>query len=304
MIKQIFEIIPSKRSSNEALVTYVNFLTNFKKLSVFTGNSVGYMNNKILEPCLLESLSLIEEGVEPERIDKVLVNRLGLRAGPFHSIDLSGIEIKDLNDRKIKLENLFNEYQIELFKSKDEKPKLRKQPSTLPDDEIKDEEKVITIKVPVVLSNWYSDLLYKIYNANLKGSSILGKEGIPSGFYDYKGKGLAPNPAAKEVIEKHRVDMVRSNYWFIFLNLPANLLSSIFFLSSILPSLNSFYFTSSMPLLPTTLCFLHLLLSFLIFLSSFLPTYHPIFLCFYSSFLPLLPFLCPSFPPSSSSFHD
>ena len=198
-------------TSKETVQKYVGLLRKLRRYPIFTGNSNGNIVNQIFEPCLQEALHLLEEGVALDHIDRILVERLGLSKGPFNLLDLMELSAADINARKLKVEQLYVQYQIELLTPIEEIPKLKKQPSTLPDHI--EENKVIVIKAPVILSNWYSDILEKMHAAGLKGLKF-GEGGsfTGSGFYAYGPRENVQNPEAMVVIEKHRTDMVRSKY--------------------------------------------------------------------------------------------
>ena len=198
-------------TSNESIRKYSELLGKLRKYPIFIGNSTGYLVNKLFEPCVQEALHLLEEGVPLDHIDRILVKRLGLRKGPFNMLDSVELSAADINVTKLKIEERFKKYQIELLTPIEEKPKLKKQPSTLPEDV--EENKVIVIKAPVILSNWHSDILEKMHAAGLKGLQFdEGGKCTGSGFYNYGIREFIRNPDAMVVIERHRADMVRFKY--------------------------------------------------------------------------------------------
>src|SRR5262249_38487255 len=63
------------------------------KVSAYAGNCDGFVANRSRIPFNLEQGLMIEEGVLPEQVDKVMVD-FGYPVGPFTVNDMSGLDIR------------------------------------------------------------------------------------------------------------------------------------------------------------------------------------------------------------------
>lgn len=62
------------------------------KVPVRVKDSPGFLVNRVLAPYLSESLLLLEEGVDPDRIDRSMI-RLGFAMGPLKVMDTVGLDV-------------------------------------------------------------------------------------------------------------------------------------------------------------------------------------------------------------------
>ena len=87
----LVEVIRGKYTSDETVVTSVNYIKKLGKTPIVMNNGVGFLVNRILFPYITEATLLIESGNDIETIDKVMT-RFGMPMGPIALIDLVGID--------------------------------------------------------------------------------------------------------------------------------------------------------------------------------------------------------------------
>ncbi len=73
------------------------------KVAVLAGNCDGFIGNRMLHPYGREASFLVEEGAQPEDVDRVLYD-FGLAMGPFAMGDMAGLDV-GWYVRKRQLEN-------------------------------------------------------------------------------------------------------------------------------------------------------------------------------------------------------
>lgn len=88
----LVEIIPGKKTSPQTIATTVAFVKKLGKTPVVVGNCAGFVVNRILLPYMIEALTMLEEGVDFERIDQLLLD-FGMPMGPFTLMDEVGIDV-------------------------------------------------------------------------------------------------------------------------------------------------------------------------------------------------------------------
>lgn len=88
----LVEVVAGETSSPEAIATVVNFAKQLGKTPVVVKDSPGFLVNRILIPYLNEAALLLQEGVEFEKIDR-LIEGFGLPMGPFRLADETGIDV-------------------------------------------------------------------------------------------------------------------------------------------------------------------------------------------------------------------
>ena len=88
----LVEIIPTKKTSPETIATAVEFCKKIKKIPIVVGECRGFVVNRILGPALIEMFTMLEEGVEMERLEKAFLN-FGFPMGPFILADEIGNDV-------------------------------------------------------------------------------------------------------------------------------------------------------------------------------------------------------------------
>jgi 3-hydroxyacyl-CoA dehydrogenase len=91
-IMKLLEIVRGKRTSPETLATAIALAKTLRKVGVVSANAFGFIGNRMLFDYARAAIGLAEEGVTPERIDRVMKN-FGMAMGPFAMFDLSGLDV-------------------------------------------------------------------------------------------------------------------------------------------------------------------------------------------------------------------
>lgn len=91
-IMPLVEIVRSKQTSPETLNTVINLAKQLKKTPVTVGNCVGFLVNRIFFPYGQAAGLLVDHGIDPYRIDRVLFD-FGMPMGPFRMSDLAGVDV-------------------------------------------------------------------------------------------------------------------------------------------------------------------------------------------------------------------
>jgi 3-hydroxyacyl-CoA dehydrogenase/enoyl-CoA hydratase/3-hydroxybutyryl-CoA epimerase len=88
----LVEIVKTGLSSKKTIQQAIAFTLHIGKLPLPVKSSPGFLVNRILMPYLLEAVTLFEEGVSPEAIDKAALD-FGMPMGPVELADTVGIDI-------------------------------------------------------------------------------------------------------------------------------------------------------------------------------------------------------------------
>lgn len=152
------EIIPSHTTSPKSLRNYTDLIQSADKLPILAGNATEYSVDKLSFPFMKEFFFLAEEGVKFERINNVMLHRLGMHNQPLYF--LSDKNFKNLLTRQKKeSEKAFQKYlKNKAAELKRPSKAFKPQPSSLPERQNPDEVIEIVIRPPVVLANWDSAL--------------------------------------------------------------------------------------------------------------------------------------------------
>ena len=89
---KLVEVVIAKQTSDETSARSVAFVRQIGKVPVIVRDSPGFLVNRILFPYLLDAAEQFESGVDPERIDRALVE-WGMPMGPLRLIDEIGVDI-------------------------------------------------------------------------------------------------------------------------------------------------------------------------------------------------------------------
>lgn len=98
----LVEIVKTELSSKETIQQAIAFTLHIGKLPLPVKSAPGFLVNRILMPYLVEAVTLFDEGVSPEAIDKAALD-FGMPMGPVELADTVGIDIcysvaKNLSD--------------------------------------------------------------------------------------------------------------------------------------------------------------------------------------------------------------
>jgi 3-hydroxyacyl-CoA dehydrogenase len=91
-IMKLLEIVRGKDTSPQALATAIALAKTLRKVGVVSGNAFGFIGNRMLFDYARAAIGLAEEGVAPERVDRVMKD-FGMAMGPFAMFDLSGLDV-------------------------------------------------------------------------------------------------------------------------------------------------------------------------------------------------------------------
>ena len=88
----LVEIIPGEKTSPETIVAVVELAKRLGKTPVVVGDCAGFLVNRVLLPYVNESIRMFEEGVDPQRIDR-LIEKFGMPMGPLALADEVGLDV-------------------------------------------------------------------------------------------------------------------------------------------------------------------------------------------------------------------
>src|ERR1700757_2561151 len=91
-VMKLFEVVKGAKSAPDTLATAMDLGLKIGKISAMAGNCDGFVANRSRTPFGTEMNIMVEEGVLPEQVDKVMVD-FGYPIGPFATADLSGLDI-------------------------------------------------------------------------------------------------------------------------------------------------------------------------------------------------------------------
>jgi 3-hydroxyacyl-CoA dehydrogenase/enoyl-CoA hydratase/carnithine racemase len=89
---QLLEIICGKETSDQTLATSVAYARAIRKVPIVVNDGPGFYVSRQLSALMGESTSLVEEGVDPVRIEEAMLE-FGMPMGPATLSDLTGIDI-------------------------------------------------------------------------------------------------------------------------------------------------------------------------------------------------------------------
>ena len=88
----LVEIIKSEKTSDQTLAQVIAFARGLGKTVIVVQDRPGFLVNRILFPYLNEAASLLEEGMQIEKIDRI-ARRFGMPLGPLELADEVGIDV-------------------------------------------------------------------------------------------------------------------------------------------------------------------------------------------------------------------
>ncbi|MBI5393926.1 MAG: enoyl-CoA hydratase/isomerase family protein [Verrucomicrobia bacterium] len=88
----LLEVIRHAAAAPETVATALRFAKTLRKTPVLVRNREGFIVNRIFLPYLNEAFWLLEDGAEPEAIDRAMV-AFGFPMGPLTLIDMAGNDI-------------------------------------------------------------------------------------------------------------------------------------------------------------------------------------------------------------------
>lgn len=91
-IMKLLEVVRGSQTSADVLATGMELGKKLKKLPVLTGNSFGFIGNRIYNAYRKQCEFMLEDGAWPEEVDSAQ-QAFGFAMGPFAVADLSGLDI-------------------------------------------------------------------------------------------------------------------------------------------------------------------------------------------------------------------
>ena len=88
----LLEIVRGPNTDPAVVEQALAFARHFNKLPLLVQSSPGFLVNRILMPYLLEAVTLVEEGVAPDAIDRAATD-YGMPMGPVELADTVGLDI-------------------------------------------------------------------------------------------------------------------------------------------------------------------------------------------------------------------
>ncbi len=88
----LVEIIRGNESDEKVVQQALAFAKNIGKLPLAVKSSPGFLVNRILMPYILEAVTMVDEGIAPEVIDKAATD-YGMPMGPIELADTVGLDI-------------------------------------------------------------------------------------------------------------------------------------------------------------------------------------------------------------------
>ena len=88
----LVEVIPGRHTSPKVIATIVSLTKSLGKIPIVVQSCPGFLVNRLLLPYLNEAFLMLQEGIDPQRIDR-LFTRFGMPMGPFSLIDEVGLDV-------------------------------------------------------------------------------------------------------------------------------------------------------------------------------------------------------------------
>ena len=98
-VMKLLEVVAGKHSAPRTLAAAMKLGRGIGKIAVYAGNCDGFVANRSRAPFNTEMVLMVEEGAQPEEIDKVMVD-FGYPMGPFAVGDLAGLDIGAASRRR------------------------------------------------------------------------------------------------------------------------------------------------------------------------------------------------------------
>lgn len=98
-IMKLLEVVRTDALSDEVLATIMGLGKSIGKITVLSGVCDGFIGNRILKSYRKQADYMVEDGAEPQDIDRVMKD-FGMAMGPFAVSDLAGLDIGYFNRRR------------------------------------------------------------------------------------------------------------------------------------------------------------------------------------------------------------
>ncbi len=91
-VMRLLEIVRTGDTSDDVLATSMQLAKKLRKVGVLSGNSYGFIGNRMMDPYGREAERMLLEGATPRRIDDVL-QRFGMAMGILAVYDMAGVDV-------------------------------------------------------------------------------------------------------------------------------------------------------------------------------------------------------------------
>lgn len=91
-VMRLLEIVRTGDTADDVLATAMQLAKKLRKVAVLSGNSYGFIGNRMMDPYGREAERLLLEGATPRRIDDVL-QRFGMAMGILAVYDMAGVDV-------------------------------------------------------------------------------------------------------------------------------------------------------------------------------------------------------------------
>lgn len=90
--RSLVEIIRGEKTSISTLCRAIEMARRISKIPIVVNDGPGFLVNRLLNPYLNESITLLEEGVPLQRIERICSD-FGMEMGPFRIMDEIGLDV-------------------------------------------------------------------------------------------------------------------------------------------------------------------------------------------------------------------
>ena len=91
-VMRLLEIVRTGDTADDVLATSMQLAKKLRKVGVLSGNSYGFIGNRMMDPYGREAERMLLEGATPRRIDDVL-QRFGMAMGILAVYDMAGVDV-------------------------------------------------------------------------------------------------------------------------------------------------------------------------------------------------------------------
>lgn len=92
-IMPLLEIVRTEHTSKQVILDTLELSSKIKKTPVVVGNCTGFAVNRVFFPYTMAACMLVDLGINPYQVDKVIAGDFGMPMGPFRLNDLVGSDV-------------------------------------------------------------------------------------------------------------------------------------------------------------------------------------------------------------------
>lgn len=91
-VMRLLEVVRTGETAGEIIATSMKLAGKLRKVGVLSGNSYGFIGNRMMDPYGREAEHMLLEGATPRQIDNVL-ERFGMAMGILAVFDMAGVDV-------------------------------------------------------------------------------------------------------------------------------------------------------------------------------------------------------------------